>query len=192
MLEKDGIGIYVVEPNNDPCVPTADASTMCGQLADIEGSGAYTQSTHGTTGASGRYQMTQVTAVEQMINQHVVNSNSDGVALWQKCRSSSATECKALQDQLCNSYSTQLSKTLQGDERTIRNLYLRWNMGATGAGEILKAHNTTGKVTNPARIELMNNQAWMKGNPGNGETAPFLEGLNEFIKQGGVDPNATV
>ncbi len=178
-------------PTTDECdeIPS-DPIDLCKRLAQVEGSGSYTQDTNGSTGASGRYQINQTTAVHLMSTSNMVSSKSAGVALWQECRNSSSAKCVALQDSLCNIYATQLSKGLTGDTNQFRYLYLKWNMGPTGAKEILDAY--PGRVTNPARISNMNNQAWMVGNPGNGDTVDYLKRMDAYIEKRGITSTASL
>ncbi len=181
-------------PTVDECVtPSADASANCNTIAQTEGNGSYTQDTNGTSGASGRYQITQNTAVGLIQDLNLANSKSSATSLWQQCRNSDSADCRKLQDSLCNSYSTQLSKGLTGDKNKFKNFYLRWNMGPTGANEILNAYPN--KITNPERIALMDNQAWARpptGSPSNGDTQKFLNGMNSYIRSKKVDPNASL
>ncbi len=177
-----GSGVGLV----DECgQPISDPGNTCGRLAQIEGNGNYTQDTNGSTGASGRYQIEQATAVGVMksIGQGG-SSDSSRRALWQKCRSSSSAECSKLQDDICASY----AGTMSGE--TIRDVYAQWNMGKSGAAEIAQAHATTGQVTNPARIRKMDNQAWTKNNPSHGDTAKFYAGMEKYMRSKGIDPSA--
>ncbi len=170
----------------DPCAPLTDPSNTCGKLAQIEGSGAYTQDTNGSAGASGRYQIEQPTAVGQMKKMGVGQNDTERKALWQKCRNSASAECKKLQDDICNNY----AGSMKG--KNIREVYLQWNMGPTGAREILDANAGDGQVDNQVRINKMDNQAWTKNNPSNGDTTKFLAGLDNYIQKRGIDPQSTV
>jgi hypothetical protein len=170
----------------DPCAPLSDPGSTCERLSQIEGNGSYTQDTHGATGASGRYQIEQATAVGEIMKLGKASTESQAIAMWQKCRASDSPECRRLQDEICKSYAGSLGGS------TIREVYLKWNMGSRGAAEILQAHNSTGQVTNPTRIAKMDNQAWTRNNPSHGDTKKFLDGLNEYIKRRGIDPMATV
>jgi hypothetical protein len=170
----------------DPCATPSDPGSTCERLAQIEGNGSYTQDTNGSTGASGRYQIEQPTAVGEILKLGKASDKSEAISLWQKCRASDAPECRNLQDEICKSYASSLGGS------NVREVYLRWNMGVRGANEILEAHHSTGQVTNPVRIAKMDNQAWTRNNPSNGNTKVFLDGLNSYIKKRGIDPMATV
>ncbi len=167
----------------DPC-ELSDPGDTCGRLAQIEGSGSYTQDTNGSKGASGRYQIEQATAVGEMKKMGRVSSDAQGIQLWQTCRNSSSAECVKLQDDICKSYAGSMSG------KNIREVYLQWNMGKSGANEILRAHADDGQVDNPVRIRKMDNQAWTKNNPSRGDTNKFLNGLDNYIKKRGIDPSS--
>ncbi len=171
----------------DPCAgPLSDPGSVCESLAQIEGNGSYTQNTNGTTGASGKYQIEQSTAVDRMMRMGTVSSKNEGVSLWQKCRSSASAECAKLQDDICNNYASSMTGS------NMREVYLQWNMGKKGASEILAAHAGSGQVTNQVRIDKMDNQAWTRGNPSNGDTTKFLNGLDAYIKKRNIDPKGSV
>jgi hypothetical protein len=115
------------------------------------------------------------------------SNTKDRVALWQKCRASDTAECKNVQDKVCAAY----VQIVGGS--TIRDLYLRWNMGATGAGKILKALKNGETVTDSGLVSKMDNQAWSK--PGQeyhskGDPKIFIDGMKKWIKDKGIDPNA--
>ena len=165
----------------DPC-EYVDAGDRCKTFAQIEGNGSYTLNTNGTAGASGRYQIEQTTAVGEMASMGIGSSYNDRVALWQKCRSSASAECAKLQDDICNNYAAKMKG------KTMREAYLSWNMGPTGASQILNAHAAGTMVTNPDRIRKMDNQAWSINNPSGGDTTKFLNGLNDYMRKRGVDP----
>ncbi len=165
--------------------PLNDPGNTCGRLAQIEGNGSYTQNTNGSTGASGRYQIEQATAVGVMKNiGRGGSSDASRTALWQECRSSSSAQCTQLQDDICTAY----AGTMSGG--TIRDIYAQWNMGKAGADEIARAHATTGQVTNQTRINKMDNQAWTRNDPSNGNTAKFYAGMEKYMRSKGIDPSA--
>ena len=176
------------------CVnPLATDGSLLSQIAAIEGNGKYTQNTHGAAGASGRYQIEEGTAVDEMIRMGMVNTEEQGRELWQQCRASDSPECRGVQDKVATSYSNQIKKSLPENQQTHGNLYLRWNMGITGSNEILQAHNTTGQVTNQVRINKMDNQAWTgQSNPSHGNTEQFLGGMREYMKRRGTDPDSPI
>ncbi len=169
----------------DPCT-LSDPGDTCGRIAQIEGSGKYTLDTNGPEGASGRYQIQQSTAVGQMRRMGVVSSDAAGIQLWQSCRNSASAECIKLQDDICKHY----AGTMKG--KTIRDVYLQWNMGKTGANEILRANADDGHVSNQTRIDLMDNQAWVKHDPSLGDTKKFLSKLDAYITMKGINPQSTV
>ncbi len=196
---KDKVRVPDVPSPDEPETPTTDIADeckdlkadgdICGRLAQTEGTGAYTQD-RGGDGASGRYQITQSTAEYLLVKSGKASSSSQAASLWANCRSSSSPECQKLQDDLCNYYTTDLSKGLVGDKNKFNVLYLRYNMGPTGANEILAAYPN--KVTDPERIALMNNQAWMSGNPGDGDTVDYLSKMNKYIIGKKVNPTASI
>ncbi len=176
----------------DPCAsPESDPGDTCGRLAMVEGSGSYTQD-RGGTGASGKYQIIQSTAEGLIKQTGKANSDSEAAALWARCRSTDSPECRTLQDDLCKAYVAQLSQGLTGEDNKFRNLYLKWNMGPTGARRILEAEAGDGQVDRQSTINLMDNQAWTNGNPSNGDTSSFLTGLDKYINDRGVTSTASI
>jgi hypothetical protein len=156
-------------------------------LAQIEGNGSYTLDKHGSKGASGRYQIQQAAALDSMAKIGMGSNTSERIAIWQKCRASDTAECKKVQDDVCAGY----VQIVGG--KTVNELYLRWNMGAGGANAIFKAYKNGEKITDPALIARMDNQAWSR--PGrkyhsNGDPKVFMDGLNWWINEKGIDPNA--
>jgi len=163
---------------------------ICDKLAVVEGNGKYTQGQGSRyTKAAGKYQFISSTAESYIIKTGQASNKNEARSLWEKCRSSDSPDCRALQDRLCESYSSDLLSKLPADQRTLRNLYLMYNQGEGGARAILKAKANGTKVTNPQIVRNMDNQAWGKSY---GDPNTFLSGMDGYIKGRGQDPNTII
>jgi len=183
-------------PNNpnDPNNPSNPAGKggMLDKLAQIEGNGSYTQGANKPySSASGRYQFVASTAESELVATGIAKNKSEASAIWHQCKSSSSNYCQGVQDTIATHYSNSLMKSLPSDQRNMENLYLRYNQGKSGGDIIKKAQANGTNVTNPKIISNMDNQAWTKHNPSHGDPDAFLKGLRGYVKNRGVDPDAT-
>jgi len=176
------------EETTDPCNPDntpVDASELCNTLATIEGAGTYDQRGPATSTASGRYQIINKTGYGELVK--LGHSKRDAKEIWDRCKRSSSPECKKIQDQVCNSYSSYLQRSLKnrGIPITRETLYLAWNQGGAGAGIIWKSIQTGQPVTNPKILKNMRNQrAWAFSSDG----ATFFKNMQGYMRKKGVNP----
>ncbi len=191
--------------SNDPCNPAYyKTPSATNQVAQVEGNGTYTQdkdpidtspfgvTVYVYTGPSGRYSITQRTAIGSMIAMGWISSNQEGEELWQLCRKSATKYCREVQDGIASQQVAKMGIALNGDRNKFRNLYLRWKIGVTSSDKILDADKGSGQITDSNRIALMDDQEWTKNKPCHGDTTKFLNQMDDYIKQQGVDPYANV
>jgi len=160
-----------------------EASSVCNTLAKSEGNGTYTQK-NAKTSAAGRYQIITSTAVDLIRKIGAANTESEAKNLWFNCRQSTTTDCKKLQDKMCNNYSSSIIKQLKTKniESTVENVYLAWNQGPGGAAIIINAMKNGTEVTNKEVLKNMHNQAWSFSPDGR----TFYANMQSYLRKKGV------
>jgi len=171
----------------DPCDTTgASPSDICNSLATAEGSGSYTQS-NPNTGASGRYQFIESTALGVLVKSGLSSSKADAQVLWNRCKQSGSAECKKVQDGMCEHYSKTIANSLnrRGIPDTVEFRYLGHNQGAGGANAIWRSMQTGEPVTNKNILRNMRGQAWAFSADGK----EFYNNMVNHLKERGVNLN---
>lgn len=168
---------------------TSNATETCEAIALAEGNGTYTQTRGGFKSASGRYQFVGSTAVAEIKKIGAASTTAAATELWEKCRGSSTSECRQLQDDLCKSYSSYIKRSLnnRGIPPTVENIYLAWNQGPRGAAVIYNAMKTGSTITDPEVLSNMQGQAWEFS--ANGQT--FYNNMLEHIQERNVPVGRT-
>lgn len=167
------------EPEIDPCnldQTPISASEQCNMLATAEGSGKYDQGGE----QYGRYQFTKSTGVGVLTQL----GHSDPTDVWNECSNSASERCKGIQDDMCNHYSAELSRSLTNRDIpvTTENLYLAWNQGAGGASVILRSVASGEPITNPEVLSNMHGQAWNFSTDGR----TYYSNMRGYLQKKGV------